>query len=385
MTDDPPIEPAPPVVGGVLPDAPESYQRTLDALVERVEAARVRALRSVNQELVLLYWDIGQEILDRQEREGWGAKVIDRLARDLRSLFPDMGMSARNLKYMRAFAKAWPEPETVQGRLAQSQADRKVPQPVAQIPWGHIRTLLDKLDDPDVRLWYATKAAEHGWSRSVLVHQIEGALHLREGKGLTNFDRTLPSPQSETAQQLSRNPYIFGFLGLDEQATEREVERGLMAHVERFLLEMGEGFAVVGRQRHLEVGGQDFYIDLLLYQLVLRCYVVVELKVGEFKPEYSGKMNFYLAAVDDLIKQSTDQPTIGLVLCKGANETVVEYALRDVGTPIQVSEYRTRPLPEPLRQELPAAAEIEAVLRALPMPASPGSDTEETPVEDASE
>src|ERR1035441_3897332 len=158
-----------------------------------------------------------------------------------------------------------------------------------------------------------------------------------------------------------------------------------MAHVERFLLEMGEGFAVVGRQRHLEVGGQDFYIDLLLYQLVLRCYVVVELKVGEFKPEYSGKMNFYLAAVDDLIKQSTDQPTIGLVLCKGANETVVEYALRDVGTPIQVSEYRTRPLPEPLRQELPAAAEIEAVLRALPMPASPGSDTEETPVEDASE
>jgi predicted nuclease of restriction endonuclease-like (RecB) superfamily len=303
----------------------------------------------------MLLWDIGGEILLRQEREGWGSKVVDRLARDLRSLFPDMGMSPRNLKYMRAFAKAWPAAE-------------KVPQPVAQIPWGHIRTLLDKLDDPDVRLWYATKTAENGWSRDVLVHQIEGALHLREGKGLTNFEETLPSPQSDLAQQISKNPYIFGFLGLDEQATEREVEHGLMAHVERFLLEMGDGFAVVGRQRHLEVGGQDFYIDLLLYQLVLRCYVVVELKVGEFKPEYSGKMNFYLAAVDDLIKRPADHPTIGLVLCKGANETVVEYALRDLKTPIQVSEYRTQPLPEPLRQELPATTEIEAVLRALPMP-----------------
>jgi predicted nuclease of restriction endonuclease-like (RecB) superfamily len=375
MTDDPdtPATPTPPAVGGVLPDVPESYRRTLDALVERVQAARVRTLRSINREIVLLYWDIGREILDRQEQEGWGAKVVDRLARDLRTLFPDMGMSARNLKYMRAFAKAWPDP------------DRKVPQPVAQIPWGHIRTLLDKLEHPDIRLWYATKAAEHGWTRSVLVHQIEGALHLREGKGLTNFDRSLPSPQSETAQQITRNPYIFGFLGLSDEATEREVERGLMAHVERFLLELGEGFAVVARQRHLEVGGQDFYIDLLLYQLVLRCYVVVELKVGEFKPEYSGKMNFYLAAVDDLIKRGTDQPTIGLVLCKGANESVVEYALRDVGTPIQVSEYRTRPLPEPLRQELPATAEIEAVLRALPMPASPSGETQESIVKDAPE
>jgi predicted nuclease of restriction endonuclease-like (RecB) superfamily len=346
-----------------LPEAPENYQSTLDVLVERVRAARVRALRRVNEELVVLYWEIGREILDRQEREGWGAKVIDRLARDLRAVFPDMGWSPRNLKYMRALAAAWP-------------ADEKVPQPVAQIPWGHIRTLLDKLDDPDVRLWYAAKAAEHGWSRDVLVHQIEGALHLREGRGLTNFDRTLPSPQSELAQQISRNPYIFGFLGLDEQATEREVERGLMADVERFLLEMGEGFAVVGRQKHLEVGGQDIFIDLLLYQLVLRCYVVVELKVGEFKPEYSGKMNFYLAAVDDLVKRLTDQPSIGLILCKGANDTVVEYALRDVKTPIQVSEYRTRPLPERLRQELPPVAEIEAVLRALPMPDIPAGNAD---------
>jgi predicted nuclease of restriction endonuclease-like (RecB) superfamily len=183
--------------------------------------------------------------------------VIDRLARDLRSLFPDMGMSARNLKYMRAFAKAWPDPEVVQGRLA-------------QLSWWHQIALLEKLDDAETRLWYADRASEHGWTRDVLVHQIEGALHLREGKGLTNFDRALPAPQSEMAQQTSRNPYIFGFLGLDEQATEREVERGLMANVERFLLEMGEGFAVVGRQKHLEVGGQDFFIDLLLYQLVLR-------------------------------------------------------------------------------------------------------------------
>jgi predicted nuclease of restriction endonuclease-like (RecB) superfamily len=349
-----------------LPEAPENYQSTLDVLVERVRTARVRALRRVNEELVVLYWEIGREILDRQEREGWGTKVIDRLARDLRAVFPDMGWSPRNLKYMRALAAAWPD-------------DEKVPQPVAQIPWGHIRTLLDKLDEPDARLWYAAKAAEHGWSRDVLVHQIEGMLHLREGRGLTNFDRTLPSPQSELAQQISRNPYIFGFLGLDEQASEREVERGLMADVERFLLEMGEGFAVVGRQKHLEVGGQDFFIDLLLYQLALRCYVVVELKVGEFKPEYAGKMNFYLAAVDDLVKRSADEPTIGLILCKGANDTVVEYALRDVKTPIQVSEYRTQPLPERLRQELPPAAEIEAVLRALPMPEIPAGTTETAP------
>jgi predicted nuclease of restriction endonuclease-like (RecB) superfamily len=344
-----------------LPESPDNYESTLAALVERVRAARARALRSVNQELVLLYWDIGQEILERQQREGWGTRVVDRLARDLRSLFPDMGMSARNLKYMRAFAKAWPDPEIVQGRLA-------------RLSWWHQIALLEKLDDTDMRLWYAAKAAEHRWTRDVLVHQIEGALHLRAGKGLTNFDRALPSPQSEFAQQMSRNPYVFGFLGLGEEATEREVERGLMANVERFLLEMGEGFAVVGRQKHLEVGGQDFYIDLLLYQLVLRCYVVVELKVGEFKPEYSGKMKFYLAAVDDLVKRATDQPTIGLVLCKGANETVVEYALRDVKTPIQVSEYRTQPLPEPLRQELPATAEIEAVLRALPMPTAWAKD-----------
>lgn len=316
---------------------------------------------------MLLYWEIGQEILLRQEREGWGAKVIDRLARDLRAVFPDMGWSPRNLKYMRALAAAWP-------------ADEKVPRPVAQIPWRHIRTLLDKLDDPDMRLWYAAKAAEHGWTRDVLVLQIESELHLRQGKGLTNFERTLPSPQSELAQGISKNPYVFGFLGLDEQASERAVEHGLMEQVERFLLEMGEGFAVVARQRHIEVGGQDFFIDLLLYQLVLRCYVVVELKVGDFKPEFAGKTNFYLAAVDDLIKRPEDQPTIGLILCKGANEAVVEYALRDVPAPIQVSEYRAQPLPEPLRRQLPAAAEIEAVLRALPMPGGPARTVAEAPV-----
>jgi hypothetical protein len=226
-----PGAPTPPAPGGLPSEAPDSYQQALDALVERVKAARVRALRSVNHELVSLYWDIGREILVRQEHEGWGAQVVDRLARDLRTLFPDMGMSARNLKYMRAFAKAWPDLRIVQGRLA-------------QLSWSH---------------------------------QIE------------------------------------------------------------------------------------------------------------FKPEYSGKMNFYLAAVDELIKRGTDEPTIGLVLCKGANETVVEYALRDVGTPIQVSEYRTQPLPEPLRQELPAVTEIEAVLRALPMPASPADEGEQTAVQDTPE
>jgi predicted nuclease of restriction endonuclease-like (RecB) superfamily len=349
-----------------LTPSPTDYGAFLAELVARVRLARAQALRSVNEQLVLLYWEIGREILQRQEREGWGARVIDRLAGDLRAAFPDMGWSSRNLKYMRAFARAWPRPEIVQGRLA-------------QLPWSHQIALLEKLNEMKARLWYAAKAAEHGWTRDVLVHQIEGQLHLREGRGLTNFDRTLPPPHSQLAQQASRNPYIFGFLGLGEEASERLIERGLMDNIERFLLEMGDGFAVVGRQRHLEVGGQDFFIDLLLYQLALRCYVVVELKVGEFKPEYSGKMNFYLAAVDDLVKRPGDHPTIGLILCKGANESVVEYALRDIQTPIQVSEYRTTPLPEPMRTELPAVAEIEAALSALPMPLDQAGDADKAP------
>lgn len=338
------------------------YDEFLAAIKERVRVARLRAVAAANQELLRGYWEIGSEILRRQQQEGWGAKVIDRLAGDLRTAFPGVkGFSSRSLKYMRAFAAAWPDGPFVQADLA-------------QISWYHHLALLDKLDDPQLRAWYGTRAVENGWSRDVLVYQIEGRLHERQGRALTNFDRTLPPADSDLAQNLSKSPYLFEWLGLDERAAEAEVERGLVAQVERFLLEMGEGFALVGRQRHLEVSNQDFYIDLLLYQLRLRCYIVIELKVGPFKPEYVGKLGFYLAAVDDLVKSDQDNPTIGLILCKSADETVAEYALRDHAAPIQISEYRTQPLPAPYRDALPSTERIAARLRELPMPRATGND-----------
>lgn len=332
------------------------YDEFLTTIKERVRAARRRAVAAANQELLRGYWEIGAEIVRRQQQEGWGAKVIDRLAADLQVEFPGVkGFSPRSLKYMRAFAQAWPEGLFVQGGLA-------------QISWYHHLALLDKLNDPGLREWYGLKAAENGWSRDVLVYQIEGHLHERQGRALTNFARTLRPPDSDLAQGLSKNPYLFEWLGLDDQAAEAEVERGLVRQVERFLLEMGEGFALVGRQHRLEVGGEDFYIDLLLYQLRLRCYVVIELKVGRFKPEYVGKLGFYLAAVDDIVKDEQDNPTIGLILCKSANETIAEYALRDHAAPIQISEYRAGPLPAPYRDALPSTERIAARLRELPMP-----------------
>jgi len=338
------------------------YGEFLAAIKEHVRGARLRAVAAANQELLRGYWEIGAEILRRQQQEGWGARVIDRLAADLRIEFPGVkGFSSRSLKYMRAFAAAWPDGPFVQGGLA-------------QLSWYHHLALLDKLDDPELRTWYGVKAAQNGWSRDVLVYQIEGRLHERQGRALTNFDRTLPPPDSDLAQDLSKSPYLFEWLGLDEQAAEAEVERGLVAQIERFLLELGEGFALVARQHHLEVAGQDFHIDLLLYQLRLRCYVVIELKVGAFKPEYIGKLGFYLAAVDDLVKSEQDNATIGLILCKSANETIVEYALRDHSAPIQISEYRTGPLPAPYQDALPSTERIAARLRELPMPAPDQSD-----------
>jgi len=342
-----------------MADAPipsPDYDAFLTAIKDRVRLARQRAVAAANEELLRGYWEIGHEILRRQEQEGWGAKVIDRLATDLRTAFPGIrGFSARSLKYMRQLAAAWPDDPFVQGRLA-------------QISWTHHIALLDKLDDPQLRAWYGAKAAENGWSRDVLVYQIEGQLHLRQGQALTNFDRTLPAPESDLARELSKSPYLFEWLGLDERAAEAEIERGLVDQVERFLLELGEGFALVGRQHRLEVSGNEYRIDLLLYQLKLRCYVVIELKVGPFKPEYVGKLGFYLAAVDDLLTSEHDNPTIGLVLCKSADETIAEYALRDSTAPIQISEYRTQPLPEPYRDALPSAQRLAEHLRQLPLP-----------------
>ncbi len=337
---------------------PSDYQEFLANLKARIRSTQIQAAVSVNQYLILLYWQIGQDILNRQKEQGWGAKVIDRLAKDLRAEFPEMkGFSTRNLKYMRAFAEAYPEKTFVQAAPA-------------QITWYHNTTLLDKVSSPDERIWYIHKTIENGWSRDVLVHQIESGLYKRQGKAITNFNRTLPASQSELAQQLIKDPYIFDFLGIGEEARERELEGALLSQLSKFLLELGIGFAFVGRQYHLEVGGEDYYIDLLFYHLRLRCYIVIELKIGEFQPEYAGKVNFYLSAVDDLLRHPDDRPSIGLILCKARNRVVAEYSLRDMSKPIGVSEYRlTEALPEDLENNLPDIQALEAELEKVDVPA----------------
>ncbi len=323
------------------------YIRLLAGLKERIRSARLKAAVAINQELVLLYWSIGRDILDRQDSAGWGARIVDKLAADLRRDFPEMtGLSSRNLKYMRAFAEAFPDQEIVQ-------------QLVAQLPWGHVIKLMEGVREPETRLWYAREAIRHGWSRAVLAHQIESGLHDRQGKALTNFARTLASPQSDLAQQLIKDPYSFDFLGLTAEISERELERSLLEHLRSLILELGKGFAFVGSQYHLEVGGQDYYLDLLFYHLHLRCFVVVELKIEDFKPEFAGKMNFYLSAVDDQLRHDQDGPSIGIILCKGKNEVIVEYALRDAARPMGVAEYRlSDALPRALQAALPTPSEL---------------------------
>ncbi|WP_102128531.1 PDDEXK nuclease domain-containing protein [Deinococcus planocerae] len=333
---------------------PEQYPALLGELKTHIRAAQTRAALAVNRELVLLYHHIGQTILHRQGQAGWGAKVIDQLSQDLRREFPDMkGFSARNLKYMRAFAAAWPEPAFVQEVLA-------------QITWYHNVALVEKLGDPQRREWYARATVTHGWSRNVLVHQIESRLFERQGQAVTNFERVLPAPQSDLARQLLKDPYNFDFLTLGQEAQERDLERGLLAHLRDFMLELGVGFAFVGSQVHLEVGGEDFYLDLLFYHLHLRCYVVIDLKIGEFRPEYVGKMNFYLSAVNDLKRHLQDAPSIGLLLCKTQNRLIAEYALRGVDKPLGVSTYQlTEALPEELKGQLPSVEELERELEGL--------------------
>ncbi|MEZ2354467.1 YhcG family protein [Caballeronia sp. RCC_10] len=327
------------------------YRRWLADVKQRVERARVRAVASVNRELVTLYWQIGREILDRQQRQGWGAGVVDQLARDLKAAFPDMrGFSPRNLKYMRSLAQAWPDAQFVQ-------------QPAAQLPWFHLCTLLDKVKDSAQRDWYAGKALEHGWSRQVLTMQIETAACARAGNAVINFSETLPPAQSDLARDALKDPYVFDFLGLAEDAQERDIEHALTRHITRFLLELGAGFAFVGRQYRVDVGGDEFFIDLLFYHLKLRCYVVVELKTTPFRPEYAGQLNFYLSAIDAQVKAADDQPTIGLLLCKEKNRLVAEYALRGVGKPMGVAEYQLlRQVPASLERTLPSIDQIEAEL-----------------------
>ena len=341
--------PVPPGRGGL----PSDYVEVLDEIKRRIQEERLRVVLSANSAMVLLYWDIGQLILARQEQEGWGAKVIDRLSHDLSETYPDMkGLSPRNLKYMRAFAAAWPDKEIVQ-------------RAVAQLPWRQNIALLEKLSSPEERLWYAHKVREEGWSQSILVLQIKNRLHEREGKALTNFPSTLPPADSDMAEQVFKDPYLFDFLGTADPRREREVEQGLVDHIQRFLLDLGAGFAFVGRQVLLEVGDQNFYVDLLFYHLKLRSYVVIELKAVSFDPGFVGQLNLYLSAVDDLLRHPDDRPTIGLLLCRSKNRLVVEYALRHLNRPVGVAQWETElvnELPAELKGSLPTVEEIEAEL-----------------------
>lgn len=339
--------PAMPKQSSMIP--PDSYELFLTNLKERIRTARVKAALAVNKELILLYWHIGTEILQRQEAEGWGSKIVTQLAKDLKREFPEMkGLSRTNLMYMRTFAEAWPDEQIVH-------------QLGGQIPWKHNCVLLEKVKDPDARQWYIRKTVEHGWSRNVLVMQIETDLYKRQGSAVTNFERTLPKPQSDLARQMLKDPYSFEFLTISDEAAERELERGLVERIRDFLLELGTGFSFVGSQYYLNIGGEDFYLDLLFYHLELRCFVIIDLKMGDFKAEYSGKMNLYVSAVDDMLRKEHDNPTIGMVLCKSKNKTIAEYALRNVSTPIAVSTHK---LPKKLQDSLPTPEQLEMELEA---------------------
>jgi predicted nuclease of restriction endonuclease-like (RecB) superfamily len=334
-----------------VPVLPVDYADWLVSLKKRIQGARQRAVLAANEEQIRLYHDIGRDILDRQRRQGWGARVIDRLAADLRAAFPGMkGLSASNLKYMRYFAQECPDRQ-----IGQQSAD--------QLPWFHIITLITSLSDTNLRDWYAREALHRSWPRGTLALQIKNQLHLRQGAAVTNFDERLAPPDAGLASQILKDPYHFDFLGLGDEARERDIENALIRHITRFLMELGAGFAFVGRQFRLEVAGEEFFIDLLFYHTRLKCYVVVELKAHAFRPEHAGQLNFYLSTVDAQIKAPDDRATIGLLLCRNQNRLVAEYALSGIDKPIGVAEYQlVRALPDPLDTSLPSTEEIEAEL-----------------------
>lgn len=358
---------------------PAGYDAVLADLKSRIRAAQIRAAQSVNQELLWLYFDIGFELHRRTQREAWGSSVIDRLSADLHRAFPEMtGFSPRNLRRMRAFYEAYPLSPAHQEIWPRAVAKFDLvtwPPAVAKLPWAHNVILLEKCKAPDDRAWYAAAALEHGWSRDILALQIDSGLHERQGRAVTNFRRTLPAPQSDLAQQLLKDPYNFDFLTLATDAHEREAEDGLLAHIRQFLLELGVGFAFVGQQYPLEVGGDEFSIDLLFYHCRLHCYFVIDLKMRSFEPEHAGKMSFYLSAVDEQLRNPVvDQPTIGLILCRDQNRLVAEYALRDTHKPISVAGWTTKlvaSLPKNLRGSLPTIEELEAELGTASPPTKP--------------
>lgn len=345
--------------GVIFPVAPslsemsDSYLQFIEEIKNEVQKQRITVVMNANSNMIRLYWNIGRAILKMQEEEGWGAKVIDRMAKDLKEAFPEMsGFSPRNIKYMRKFAQCWPDYEIVQ-------------QVAAQIPWRTNLKLIDKLEDEESRIWYAQKAMENGWSSTILDLQIQSKLMERTGRTVNNFPSALPPVDSDMANQIFKDPYLFDFLGTDMPRREVEIERQLTTHIQKFLLELGQGFAFVGRQVHLEVGGQDFYIDLLFYHLKLRCYVVIELKACDFEPGFISQLNMYQNVVNDILCHPDDKPTIGLLLVKGKNQTVVEYSLSGYQNPIGVAEWKNqmeKSLPEELRSSLPSIEEIEREL-----------------------
>ncbi len=381
---------------------PAGYAAFLDSLKKRIQRAQAKAVLSANREVIQLYWDIGRLICERQEQAGWGQSVLERLADDLRKAFPGVtGFSRSNVFRMRAFYLAYRSAEKVAQAVRQLEVPRKVAQPVRQLeaaqkvaqpvrqtkafqkvaqavrqldgekppaevaalPWGHNVILIQKVKDRAQRLWYAAKTAEHGWSRAVLAVQIETGLYARHGKAVTNFEALLPQPQSDLAQQSFKDPYLFDFLTLREEAVERDLEAGLIGHIQKFLLELGAGFAFVGRQMQVTVGDSDFCIDLLFYHLKLRCFVVIDLKMRAFTPEDAGKMNFYLTTIDEQLRHKSDAPTIGLILCKTRDRIIAEYALRDIAKPIGVAQWQTKlvqSLPASLKGSLPSIEDIEA-------------------------
>lgn len=340
----------------------DEYVRLLKRIKDQIVISQVRASSAANRILLALYWNIGREIVARQEQSGWGKSIIEKLSIDICREFPDVeGFSSRNLWRMRSFHLQYRE--TVPQVVAEPFAF--LPQVVAEIPWGHHVLLMEKIKDKNTLLWYANHALQNGWSRDVMRHHIDTHLHKRQGKTVNNFLRTLPQAHSDLARQTLKDPYLFNFLSSDKRYREKELETALMDNVEQFLLELGAGFSLVGRQVHLKVADQDYHIDLLFYHLKLRCFVVIELKAEPFKPEHAGQINFYLAALDDTMKQPQDNPTIGLLLCRTKRSVVVEYALRNLNAPIGVADWQTKlvkKLPKQYQSSLPTVKEIETEL-----------------------
>jgi predicted nuclease of restriction endonuclease-like (RecB) superfamily len=362
--------------GDARSPAPAGYVQLLRDIKARIQQSRTRAIFTLNAEMIRLYWDIGRMIDERQRQEGWGTAVIPRLARELHNELPEeKGYSERNIKRMLAFYRGYRDPAAIVPQpVAQSGAVQEVPRTVAQtsapadsllwvIPWGHHAVLMEKVSDLPTRRWYMEETLANGWSRDVLSMAIGADAYRRRGGAVTNFDQNLPAPQSDLAQQTLKDPYIFDFVTLDKPFHERELETNLIHHLEKFLLELGHGFAFVGRQYRIDVDGTDFYIDLLFYHLKLRAFIVIDLKTGAFRPEFAGKINFYCNVINDTLRHPTDQPTIGLILCQGKDRLLAEYALSGIDKPIGVSSYElTRALPASLQSALPTVEEIEAEL-----------------------